>query len=189
MSARRQHPPTLVPKKSTSQAICVLLTLVSRRHMTNPLIVTGVSFWYVLVCLAQIAWSPAFVYEKIYLSAVFMGCILLPLAMIASGQYHVVTKSLVLETNANGETGNLIWSDYWPFQFPFELHLGWIIPAFAVNLNACVVAYDGSTSTQVFVAAVLLLVLAIVSFSCLLVVKRPQFTIPAVAAWATVCEL
>ena len=92
--------------------------------MTNPLIVTGVYFWYVLVCLAQVAWSPALVYEKIFLSAVFMGCILLPLAMIASGQYHVVTKSLVLETNANGETGNLIWSDYWPFQFPFELHSG-----------------------------------------------------------------
>ena len=94
-------------------------TLVSERHMTHPLIVKGVSFWYLAVCILQTAWSPAFAYDKIPLSAALMGCTLLGLVLITVRQYNIVTNILERETN---ETDTPVtWNDYWLLQFPFEL--------------------------------------------------------------------
>lgn len=132
-----------------------------------------------LVCLAQFAWSPAFAYEKIPLSAFFMGCILLPLIIINVRQYSLISKY-------NESTTNVKPSDYWMLQFPFEIHLGWISAAFALNLNIVAVDAGASADAQVIVAAISLVVLALVAFAGLFGVKRPQFVFPWVAAWATV---
>jgi hypothetical protein len=161
-----------------SQAICVVSTLVSDRMMTHPLMVKGVSFWYVAVCLTQAAWSPAFAYEKIALSAAFMGLILCGLAAIVFRQYNAIAVILEEEVISG--------SDYWLLQFPFEIHYSWIAAAFALNMNILAVASGGSAQTQAAVAAASLAILAIMSFICLKIVKRPQFTLPSVAAWATV---
>ena len=59
-----------------AEAIFVGVTLFSKENRENTLVVNGVSFWFVLVCLAQTAWSPAFAYEKIPLAAFLIGCIL-----------------------------------------------------------------------------------------------------------------
>jgi len=77
-------------------------------------------------------------------------------------------------------------SDYWLLQFPFEIHYSWIAAAFALNMNILAVASGGSAQTQTAVATASLAILAIVSFTCLKIMKRPQFTLPSVAAWATV---
>jgi hypothetical protein len=167
-----------------SQAACVLLTLFSSRRTNHPLMATGVSWYFVAVCLAQFAWSPAFAYEKIPLSAFFMGCILLPLACIAFRQYAVTTKNIRQETSStNFETWD--WTDYWLLRFPFELHLGWISAAFILNLNIVVVDSGAGADVQAAVAGVSLAVLVALSFVCLFVVARSQFTIPSVLAWAT----
>jgi tryptophan-rich sensory protein len=97
-----------------SQAVCITSTLVSDRRMTHPLMVEGVSFWYLAVCLAQTAWSPAFAYEKIALSVVLMGLILLGLAAIVFRQYNVVT--VILE----GKEAVISSSDYWMLQVRSE---------------------------------------------------------------------
>ena len=102
-----------------AQSICVSSTLVSERQMTHPLIVKGVSFWYPAVCILQTAWSLAFAYEKIPLSAALMGCILLGLVLITVRQYNVVTN--ILERETNEIDTHLTWNDYWLLQLPLEL--------------------------------------------------------------------
>jgi benzodiazapine receptor len=162
-----------------SQAIFVLSTPSSDRLITHPLMVDGVSFWYVAVCLAQTAWSPAFAYEKILLSAVFMGLIFYSLASIVYRQYNLVMQNLGKEVISSR-------SDYWLLQFPFEIHFSWITAAFVLNLNILAVASGCNATTQAAMAVVSLVLLSTMSFICLKVVKRPIFTFPSVAAWATV---
>eukprot|EP00585_Thalassiosira_rotula_P009008 CAMPEP_0196146974 /NCGR_PEP_ID=MMETSP0910-20130528/24282_1 /TAXON_ID=49265 /ORGANISM="Thalassiosira rotula, Strain GSO102" /LENGTH=310 /DNA_ID=CAMNT_0041409279 /DNA_START=84 /DNA_END=1016 /DNA_ORIENTATION=- len=164
------------------EAACVVAVIFSERCRTHPLMVEGVTYWFVAVCLAQTAWSPAFAYESMLLSAVFMTCILLALIMIVTRQYNVVTKVLEMESTTN----TLIPSSYyWLLQFPFELHLGWIIAAFALNVNILVIAWEGNATIQKIVAVASLIGLAAVSYACLWVFERPQYTVSFVAAWAT----
>ena len=73
---------------------------------------------------------------------------------------------------------------YWLLQVPFELHLGWIMAAFALNTNVVLVAEKASSTVQVVVAALSLVVLTISSLACLYKVKTPIYTIPCVAIWA-----
>ena len=162
-----------------SQAICIVSTLVSDCMMTHPLMVKGVFFWYVAVCLAQTAWSPAFVYEKIALLAAFMGIILCGLAAIFFHQYNTVAVILEEEVISG--------SDYWLLQFLFEIHYSWIAAAFALNINILAVASGGSAQTQTAVAAALLAILAVMpappqpsifqSALLFLLIWPPDFTI------------
>jgi len=148
--------------------------------MKDSLVVNGVSFWFIVACIAQTAWSPAFAYEKMLLSVVFMGCILAPLVMIVEGQYNVVAVSF----QQNNRT-SVSWKDYLLLQFPFELHLGWIAAAFALNVNVLVVASGATAKFQLAVGGISLAILTIVSIACLLALGRPQYTFPLVATWAT----
>jgi len=160
------------------QLVFVLVTLVSEERRNHPLVVGGVGFWYVLACIAQTLWSPAFAYEKLPLAAFVMSCILASLATIVYRQYNVVTTML-----ANQET--LKNSDFWLLQFPFEIHLGWIVAAFVLNLNIVVVGTGASANTQVGVAAVSLASVTLLAVSCLVLVKRSLYTIAWVVVWAT----
>ena len=108
-----------------------------------------------------------------------MGCTLFPLIVIVICQYRLISTYNETTTNVKG-------SDYWLLQFPFEIHLGWISAAFALNLNIVAVDAGASADTQVIVAAVSLVVLALVAFACLFGVNRSHFVLPWVAAWATV---
>lgn len=161
-----------------AEAIFVGVTLFSKEKRENTLVVNGVRFWFVLVCLAQTAWSPAFAYEKIPLAAFLMGCILIPLAVIVVGQYHIRTEQVERNKIA-------VRSDYWLLQFPFDVHLGWICAAFVLNLNIVAVDLGSSADTQVVCAAISLVALVLVALACL-GLKRPHFTLPWVVVWATV---
>mmetsp|Transcript_16766 Transcript_16766/g.34143 ORF Transcript_16766/g.34143 Transcript_16766/m.34143 type:complete len:322 (-) Transcript_16766:195-1160(-) len=165
-----------------SQAICVILNLFFDQLRPSPLMVNGVSWWFVLVCIAQTAWSPAFAYEKIPLSAFFMGCIFVPLVAIVVGQYKVVTK-LSERGTSNGPVTR---SNYWLLQFPFEIHFGWISAAFALNLNILLVNSGVSSGAQSLMAGISLALLALMALVCLFLIKRPNYTLPWVVVWATV---
>ena len=134
--------------------------------MNDPLVVQGVSCWFIVACIAQTAWSPAFAYEYMLLAAVFMGCILVPLVAIVVDQYNIVT-SIIDQQSSNNST-HVSWKDYLLLQFPFEIHLGWIAAAFALNINVLVVASGASAKTQCAVAGVSLAILTIVSGACFL---------------------
>mmetsp|Transcript_3239 Transcript_3239/g.5441 ORF Transcript_3239/g.5441 Transcript_3239/m.5441 type:complete len:280 (-) Transcript_3239:1442-2281(-) len=161
---------------------CYVCMLWGEEYSGHPLVVDGVSYYYLLACLAQTAWSPAFTYEKMPLSAVFMGCILIPLIIIAVKQNDSQTKAM----EKNPRLGLFFRGKfYWLLQFPFELHLGWIMAAFALNINVVLVADKASSTVQVVAAALSLGVLTVSSLSCLYKVKTPNFTIPSVAIWTT----
>ncbi|KAL7461496.1 hypothetical protein ACHAXS_001916 [Conticribra weissflogii] len=165
-----------------SQAIFVVFNLFFDQLRSTRLIVDGVSWWFVLVCIAQTAWSPAFAYEKIPLSAFFMGCIFVPLVAIVVGQYKVVAKLSERETC----NGNVERSHYWLLQFPFEIHLGWISAAFALNLNIMLVNSGASSGAQCLMAGISLAFLALLALTCLFLVNRPNYTVPWVVVWAAV---
>lgn len=161
-----------------SQAICIASTVISDRFRTHPLMVEGVSSWYIAVCLTQTAWSPAFAHEQIPLSVRIMGFLLCALVAIVFRQYNVVTEII----DDGKEVSS---SEYWLLQFPFEIHCSWITAALVLNMNILVVASGASAEAQAFMAAASLAVLATASFICLIILKRPKFVLPSVAAWAT----
>jgi len=165
------------------QAIfCYVCNFWGEEYSAHPLVVDGVSYYFLLACLAQTAWSPAFAYEKMPLSAVLMGGILIPLIVIAVRQKNARQKAI----ERNPRLAMFFRGKYyWLLQFPFELHLGWIMAAFALNINVVLVANKASSAVQVVAAAISLAVVTIASLSCLLRGKTPKYTIPSVAIWTT----
>jgi hypothetical protein len=168
------------------QAIfCIICTFGREEYSAHPLVVDGVSYYFLLACLAQTAWSPAFAYEKMTLSAVLMGGILIPLIVIAVRQKNARQK----EIQNKQHDVHLFFRGkyYWLLQFPFELHLGWIMAAFALNINVVLVANKASSAVQVVVAAISLGVLGCTSILCLFKVEStaPIYCIPSVISWAS----
>jgi tryptophan-rich sensory protein/branched-subunit amino acid transport protein AzlD len=167
------------------QAIfCYVCNFGGEEYSAHPLVVSGVSYYYLLACLAQTAWSPAFAYEKMPLSAVVMGCILIPLIVIAVNQNNARKKAV----ERNPRLAMFFRGKYyWLLQFPFELHLGWIMAAFALNINVVLVANKASSTVQVVAAAISLGVLGCTSILCLLQVETtaPIYCIPSVISWAS----
>lgn len=131
------------------------------------LIQKGVKYWYFIACLAQSGWVFAFGYEQIILSTVFMGVLLTSLVRIV-----VVQSSL-----PNAEY-------FWLFEFPFSLHCGWIFAAFAVNVNLAIV-FSGYDSNVQKICAISTLAYVVVVAGCFLfLLRRPNYTIATVLAWA-----
>lgn len=149
------------------------------QYCAHPLVVEGVSYYYLLACLAQTAWSPAFAYEHMPLSALCMGCILLPLIIIAVKQHSAYKRAMQWHPK---QLHFFRGKYYWLLQFPFELHLGWIIAAFALNLNVALVADKASRIIQLTAALIWLIILTIASISALF--KVQNYTIPSVSIWA-----
>ncbi|KAK1739941.1 hypothetical protein QTG54_009700 [Skeletonema marinoi] len=156
---------------------CYVCTFWGEEYSAHPLVVNGVSYYYLLACLAQTAWSPAFAYEKMPLAAVLMGCILIPLIVIAVKQNHARTKAI---QNKQHHVEFFRGKYYWLLQFPFELHLGWIMAAFVLNVNLLLVSSSGTA--QVVAGAISLGLLGCAAILCLFKVGH---CIPSVIAWAS----
>jgi branched-subunit amino acid transport protein AzlD len=169
------------------QAIyCYVINFWGVEYMNHPLVIDGVSYWYILACVAQTLWSPAFTYEKMPLAATFMGCILIPLIVIAYRQHMSYNKAM----ERNVRLSMYFRGKYYLLlQFPFELHLGWILAAFALNINVVLVANNVSSVVQVIAAVLSLGVLSLISIWCLfgktLTNQTPNYTIPSVSIWTT----
>jgi hypothetical protein len=123
----------------------------------NSLGVTSVGYWYLGVCLMQVGWTLSFSWEIMWLSLVFMYAILACL----------VGMHLPLQRY------NKIWKGYFLWQFPFSLHLGWIIAASLVNTSVVLVDYSASMTAQ-FGVAIASLALVVVA----------TLTPPLVLVWA-----
>jgi len=140
------------------------------KYRSHPMVVSGVGYWYILTCFAQMGWTPMFALELVPFSLVFMVFIWAALLRLLFSQYYTPSDN----TNA----------EFWLFRFPFAVHAGWITAATAVNTNVVVVWAEAAAGTQLAVAIVSLAVLHAISVWILFVVRKPNYTIAVVLAWA-----
>lgn len=123
----------------------------------------AVGWNYVLVCVAQIAWTISFSMEIIWLSLVFMLAILFFLVRIVRAQGDSDLRRYLL------------------LKFPFSIHTGWIVAASFVNISVLLVSLQISAQIQFYMAmASLSLILFIAG------VFRYDIPILLVLAWALV---
>ena len=153
-----------------SQFVWVVLQLVPNFRQSA---IQGVGWWYVATCIAQCAWSAFFSQEWILMSMVAMGSILVSLVMI-----------LLLQSSsaASPSTSTPTAAAFWGFQFPFQIHCGWIWAATLVNANVVVVAEGLSAGYQYLSAWASLGGLGMVA---LFYTWRQNYVVPLVLAWAS----
>lgn len=136
-------------------------------NRSSDLVIRGVGYWYVWVCVAQCTWSIVFAYELIEVSLGAMLAILVGLAAIVQ-RFATVPSDKT-------------WK-YFVFKFPFEIHCGWIWAASVVNANVVLVSLQIASDTQVIAAWVSLAFLAVMSAYYLL---KGVYVVPLVLAWAS----
>lgn len=162
------------------QAIWSIVQIVVPAARSNPQVVDGVGTKYISVCFFQVAWTFAFGYEQMLLSMVFMLGILYYLYQIYVCQQAVLGQN---DDMASSKT-------YWLFQFPFGLHLGWIVAASLVNANLVLVAYGASASLMFAAAVTTVLVALVVAIFTLFRESQkehpPTVVVPMVLVWALV---
>lgn len=156
-----------------SQAIFAIAQLLPSMRAVD-LVQRGVGWNYVIVCIAQIAWSFVFAYEFIELSVVAMLCILVFLVRAVVRQSKIVTEE---------EEGTTTIRDFWLLQFPFSIHCGWITAASFVNINVVLVKLQASSSLQFYTAIASLVHLLMIAGFALF--YAGEYVIPSVLAWAT----
>ena len=195
-----------------AQAIWTVTQLLPE-YRSQEVVVKGVGYNYVIVCVAQAAWSILFAKDYITWSSVAMVSILLPLLMIVwnlsqiddSTTSTAATRRAPLATdeddaqededrNGRQPTSSTKIRDYLLFRFPFEIHTAWIMAATLVNLNVDLVAWDVSVNVRYIMAWVSLFVLLGISVSFLLLkggtttgnnkYGNSQWIVPTVLAWA-----
>lgn len=140
-------------------------------YQASSLVREGVSWYFVGVCAAQIAWTLTFTFEFISLSLVAMLSTLYCLLMIVTAQYKL--------------TGNISTRDYWVLKFPFSIHAGWIVAASLVNVSVVLVKLEANANLQYF-AALISLAVVLLATAYFLHLTRPNFVVPLVLAWALV---
>jgi len=152
-----------------SQGIFTVAQLLPQ-YRAHPMVVHGVRYWYILACLAQMGWTPVFAWEIVPASLVCMVLIWAALLRLLFSQYDTPSDHTLAE--------------FWLLRFPFAIHAGWITAATAVNTNVVVVWAGAAAASQLAVGIVSLAVLHAVSVWVLFVVRKPNYTIAAVLAWA-----
>eukprot|EP00588_Corethron_pennatum_P017316 CAMPEP_0194308454 /NCGR_PEP_ID=MMETSP0171-20130528/5423_1 /TAXON_ID=218684 /ORGANISM="Corethron pennatum, Strain L29A3" /LENGTH=315 /DNA_ID=CAMNT_0039061109 /DNA_START=261 /DNA_END=1208 /DNA_ORIENTATION=+ len=170
---------TLVTPKGTAfsiwgiifiaQGIFTVVQLLPQ-YRAHPMVVEGVRYWYILACLAQMAWTPFFALEIMPASLVCMVLIWAALLGLLYSQYYTPSD----QTRA----------EFWLLRFPFQIHAGWITAATAVNTNVVVVWAGAAAAAQLAVGIVSLAVLHALAVWVLFVVRTPNYTIACVLAWA-----
>lgn len=140
-------------------------------YRASPLVLDGVSYYYIGVCAAQVLWTIFFSFELIFPSLFAMLSILFCLFKIVDSQYKL-----------GGGTST---RDYWFLKAPFDIHCGWIIAASLVNINVVLVKWGSSAAVQ-FSAAIVSILLLLLANVYYLHLSRPVFAIPLVLAWACV---
>jgi benzodiazapine receptor len=161
----------------TFQAIFAIMQLFPA-YRAKPMVQSGVGYWYLSACIAQIAWTFSFATEVLALSLVCMYIILISLMGLLISQYYV---EFDLSTSTCSMKGLI---EFWFLRFPFGLHAGWIAAASALNTNVVFVGASASASTQLTVGIISLAVLHALSVWCLFGFKCPNYAIPLVLSWA-----
>merc|ERR1712159_868763 len=136
---------------------CVLQVL--PRFRAKEMIQKGVGYSYILTCISQVCWTLAFAYEIIWLALIFMLMIWASLLGLLYSQYYVKSEGTLFE--------------FWFLLFPFAIHCGWLTAASALNVNV-----------QLAVGIVSLAILHAISVWALFGIRRANYTIASVFAWA-----
>ena len=179
---------TIITPKGTAFAIWAVIFLFQglftvvqmlTSFRARPLVQEGVSYWYIITCIAQIGWTFTFAYEVNEAALLFMLVIWISLMALIIAQYYVKIET---ETSKSCSMKGLM--EFWLLEFPFSVHGGWITAASA--LNVCVITVDNKSSaaTQLAVGIICLAVLHALSVWHLFGYKRPNYTIPCVLVWA-----
>lgn len=145
----------------------------------RPLVQEGVSFWYIITCATQCAWTLSFAFEINELALFFIFSIWLSLMITIISQYYVKIDP---ETSKCISSEGLL--EFWLLKFPFSIHGGWLTAATALNVCVIPVEYEASAATQLTVANICLAVLHALSVWHLFGYARPNYTIPGVLIWA-----
>jgi len=152
-----------------SQGIFTVVQLLPK-YRSHPMVVSGVRYWYIFACIAQIGWTPTFALEMVPASLVCMVLIWAALLRLLFSQYYAPSDRTLAE--------------FWLLRFPFAVHAGWITAATAVNTNVVVVWAGATAASQLAVGIVSLAVLHAISVWVLFVVPKPNYTVAFVLAWA-----
>jgi benzodiazapine receptor len=124
-------------------------------------------YYYPIMTFFQALWTISFSYEIIWLSLICMYSIVITLVM----------ASMSLQKYKKSWKGYLLW------QGPISIQTGWIMAAAVVNTNVFTVACNASTTVQLVVSSLSLVVLLTTAFTWLS--SYPvDFAIPLVIVWA-----
>ena len=128
-------------------------------------------YWFFFVCMGQLFWSLSFGLNQIEMSTLFMAFILFCLVALEYCQY---------KTRSDGTK-----TEYWLLRFPFEVHTGWIVAAFAVNSNVAAVKWEASSSALFGLAIASIVYIIICAAISLFVLQKPNYAVPLTLSWAT----
>mmetsp|Transcript_12438 Transcript_12438/g.35604 ORF Transcript_12438/g.35604 Transcript_12438/m.35604 type:complete len:300 (+) Transcript_12438:67-966(+) len=150
--------------------LCYVVLQLHPRYRSHRMVRKGIHYWFFFVCMGQLFWSLSFGLNQIEMSTLFMTFILFCLVALEYCQYK--TKSDGTKT------------EYWLLRFPFEVHTGWIVAAFAVNSNVAAAKWEAS-APALFGLAVASIVYIIICAAFCLFLKKPNYAVPLTLAWAT----
>lgn len=148
----------------------------------------GVSWWWILMNIFQIAWSFCFSFDAIILSTICMAGIFFSLMALTLSVRRYRTKDMTI-------------IQYLLCVLPFGINFGWICCAFTVNLNICLLVLLGSNghkqyiptssteegyADQLTLAVISVIILAIISFFSGAILRPGCAPTSAVIVWASV---
>ena len=184
-----------------AQLICMFsaMAYVWKHHVNHPLLIDCVGFHYIYLCIVQVAGSSAFGMAR--LPIVLQGCVLLEWTVTQDSEHGVISATFDYEMKALGQKAvgpsgawGKFWqtmmptSTFWLLRMPFNVHLGWIVAAFALNIDALAATVGGNVFVQLILTAVSVIGLAIASLVWLFGFDKPRYTLTLLMAWAMVSD-
>jgi benzodiazapine receptor len=151
------------------QLVFVILQMFPR-FRGKKMVQEGVSYYYLLTCVFQAGWTIAFSFELILFALILIVSIWASLVAILYSQYYTESEGTLLE--------------FWLMRFPFAIHCGWLTAASLLNVNVLVVDMEEPADVQLAVGIISLAILHAVSVWVCFALKRPNYTIAGVLAWA-----
>jgi len=174
------------------EAIFVIYQLLAV-YKNLPIIEKSIDWWFVLVNCCQMGWIIAYCFDVIWLAVLFMAANIGFLTMLNSSLYNTeyVDKPMKegsLEAEPRDVPEDLFnlnfVVEFIVFRMPFQMHLGWAIFVFLVNINEIWVKLELAQPGFIAIASVVLL--WIVCILVLFVPKHPLFMLPPMVGWGAI---
>jgi len=177
------------------EAVFVLYQLLPA-YKNLPIIEKSIDWWFVAVNGCQMGWIIAYCFDVIWLAALFMAANIGSLSMLNAALYNTeYVDKPVKEGSPESETRDVpeellnfnFVVEFIVFRMPFQMHLGWAIFVFLVNVNEIWAKYELAQASIIAIVSVILL--WIFCIVVLFVPKHPLFMIPPMIAWGAVSTL
>jgi len=140
-------------------------------------------------------WIIAYCFDIVWLAALFMAANVGCLIMLNLRLYHTEYVDAPIEQgelDSDRETPEELYNlnfvvEFVVFRMPFQMHLGWAIFVFLVNINEIWAQYELAASGVIAIVSIILLWL--VGIIVLFVPRHPLFITPVMIAWGGVSLL